>query len=57
MKGTILVVDDERNQREILGAILKSEGYNPLLRGAGGGPPDPRRENVDLVLTTSSCRG
>jgi len=36
MKGTVLVVDDERNQREILGAILKSEGYIPLL--ASGGP-------------------
>ncbi len=52
MKGTILVVDDERNQREILGAILKSEGYNPLL--AGGGEEALRileREPVDLVLT------
>jgi len=52
MKGTILVVDDERNQREILGAILKSEGYNPLL--AAGGEEALRvleREPVDLVLT------
>ena len=52
MKGTILVVDDERNQREILGAILKSEGYNPLL--AGSGEEALRileREPADLVLT------
>ncbi|HEX9205650.1 MAG TPA: sigma-54 dependent transcriptional regulator [Candidatus Deferrimicrobiaceae bacterium] len=52
MKGTILVVDDERNQREILGAILKSEGYIPLL--AGSGEEALRileREPVDLVLT------
>jgi DNA-binding NtrC family response regulator len=52
MKGTILVVDDERNQREILGAILKSEGYNPML--AGSGEEALRileREPVDLVLT------
>jgi DNA-binding NtrC family response regulator len=52
MKGTILVVDDERNQREILGAILKSEGYLPLL--ASGGEEAIRlleREAVDLVLT------
>ncbi|MBP2679694.1 MAG: hypothetical protein H6Q82_2759, partial [Deltaproteobacteria bacterium] len=35
MKGTVLVVDDERNQREILGAILKSEGYTPLLASGG----------------------
>ncbi|MBP2683931.1 MAG: Fis family transcriptional regulator, partial [Deltaproteobacteria bacterium] len=52
MKGTVLVVDDERNQREILGAILKSEGYNPLL--ASGGEEAIRlleREAVDLVIT------
>ena len=52
MKGTVLVVDDERNQREILGAILKSEGYNPLL--AASGEEALRlleREAVDLVLT------
>ena len=52
MKGTVLVVDDERNQREILGAILKSEGYIPLL--AFGGAEALRlleREAVDLVIT------
>ena len=52
MKGTVLVVDDERNQREILGAILKSEGYVPLL--ASGGAEALRlleREAVDLVIT------
>ena len=52
MKGTVLVVDDERNQREILGAILKSEGYTPLL--ASGGAEALRileREAVDLVIT------
>jgi DNA-binding NtrC family response regulator len=52
MKGTILVVDDERNQREILGAILKSEGYQPLLAGSGEEALQALdRENVDLVLT------
>ena len=35
MKGTILVVDDERNQREILGSILTDEGYRTLLAGSG----------------------
>jgi len=52
VKGTILVVDDEQNQREILGSILKSEGYTPILAGSG---PDAlralEREPVDLVLT------
>ncbi len=52
MKGTILVVDDERNQREILGSILKSEGYNPLLAGSGEEAIRVlERETVDLVLT------
>jgi len=52
MKGTILVVDDERNQREILGAILKSEGYNPLLAGSGEEALRAmEREPIDLVLT------
>jgi DNA-binding NtrC family response regulator len=52
MKGTILVVDDERNQREILGAILKSEGYNPLLAGSGEEALRTLdREPADLVLT------
>ena len=52
MKGTILVVDDERNQREILGAILKSEGYAPVLAGSGVEALRAlEREPVDLVLT------
>ncbi len=52
MKGTILVVDDERNQREILGSILRSEGYGPIL--AGSGPEALRaleKDPVDLVIT------
>src|SRR4030067_717535 len=52
MKGTILIVDDERNQREILGSILASEGYRTLLAGSGQEALDAlERENVDLVLT------
>jgi DNA-binding NtrC family response regulator len=52
VKGTILVVDDERNQREILGSILKSEGYAPLLAGSGAEALRAlEREPVDLVLT------
>jgi DNA-binding NtrC family response regulator len=52
VKGTILVVDDERNQREILGSILKSEGYSPLLAGSGAEALRAlEREPVDLVLT------
>ena len=52
MKGTVLVVDDERNQREILGAILKGEGYRPVLAGNGEEAlAAVEREPVDLVLT------
>jgi DNA-binding NtrC family response regulator len=52
VKGTILVVDDERNQREILGSILRSEGYAALLAGSGAEAMRIlEREPVDLVLT------
>jgi DNA-binding NtrC family response regulator len=52
VKGTILIVDDERNQREILGSILKSEGYSPVLAGSGTEALRAlEREPVDLVLT------
>jgi DNA-binding NtrC family response regulator len=52
MKGTILVVDDERNQREILGSILTDEGYQTLLAGSGQEALETlEREHLDLVLT------
>ena len=52
MKGTVLVVDDERNQREILGSILKGEGYRPVLPASGEEALAAlEREPVDLVLT------
>ncbi len=52
MKGSILIVDDERNQREILGQILSGEGYKTLLAGSGQEALDALdREPVDLVLT------
>jgi len=52
MKGTVLVVDDERNQREILGSILTGEGYRPVLAGSGEEAlAAMEREPVDLVLT------
>ena len=52
MAGTILVVDDEHNQREILGSILRSQGYTPVLAGSGEEALRALdREPVDLVLT------
>ena len=52
MKGTILVVDDERNQREILGSILSGEGYRTILAGSGQEALDAlERGQIELVLT------
>jgi len=52
VKGAILVVDDERNQREILGSILRSEGYSPLLAGSGQEAlRSLEKDPVDLVIT------
>lgn len=52
MKGTILVVDDERNQREILGSILSGEGYGIILAGSGQEALEVlERKQVDLVVT------
>jgi len=52
MKGTILVVDDERNQREIMGSILSDEGYGIILAGNGQEALEVlKRKQVDLVLT------
>ena len=52
MTGTILVVDDERNQREILGSILRSEGYGPVLAGSGHEALRAiEKDPVDLVIT------
>ncbi|HEY3490353.1 MAG TPA: sigma-54 dependent transcriptional regulator [Candidatus Deferrimicrobiaceae bacterium] len=52
MTGTILVVDDEHNQREILGSILRSQGYATILAGsAEEALRAVEREPVDLVLT------
>ncbi len=52
MKATILIVDDERNQREILGSILRNEGYRTVLAASGQEALEAlEREQVDLVLT------
>ncbi|HWI41803.1 MAG TPA: sigma-54 dependent transcriptional regulator, partial [Verrucomicrobiae bacterium] len=45
MSGSILVVDDEKGQREILGTILRKEGYGVTLVPGG-------REALDLLATT-----
>jgi DNA-binding NtrC family response regulator len=52
VKGRILVVDDERNQREILGRILEGQGYVTVLAAGGGEALRAlEKEPVDLVVT------
>jgi DNA-binding NtrC family response regulator len=51
-KGRILVVDDEKHQRDILEMILRSEGYEPGTAGNGRQALQALREHpYDLVLT------
>jgi two-component system, NtrC family, response regulator PilR len=58
MTGSILVVDDEKGQREILTAILTKEGYR--IVDAPGGREALQRlkvEEFDLILTDLKMQG
>jgi len=58
MKGTILVVDDEKGQREILKAILEAEGYNVGTASSGKEALDAiQKTNFDLVITDLKMPG
>ncbi|MFC1538123.1 sigma-54-dependent transcriptional regulator [Candidatus Latescibacterota bacterium] len=46
MKAIVLVVDDEKNQREMLGRYLKRKGYEVLLTSSG-------REALDIIKTNT----
>ncbi len=51
-KGSILVVDDEASQRDILRAILGAEGYTVAIAPAGAEALKQARDrHFDLVLT------
>ena len=51
-KGRILVVDDEKHQRDILEMILESEGYEIVTAGTGRQARDAfRTHGFDCVLT------
>jgi len=59
--GTILVVDDERDIREVLRDILEDEGYEVLLAANGAqalallaGLPHPRVVILDLIMPVMS---
>lgn len=58
MTGTILVVDDERGQREILGLILKKEGYRvTAVAGACEARQRLELEEYDIILTDLKMQG
>jgi CheY-like chemotaxis protein len=51
MGETILIVDDEKEQREIASDILKKLGYNVTTIPSGEGAVDlMRKESVDLIV-------
>ena len=52
MKGRVLVVDDERHQRDILRMILEGEGCETAVAGtARQALTAARSETFDIVLT------
>ncbi len=58
MKGHILVVDDEKGQRDILHAILQKEGYGiTTVSGAREAIEQLEREEFDVVLTDLKMKG
>ena len=58
MKGAILVVDDEKGQREILKTILEAEGYD-VAAAAGGldALQKVQKNRFDLVITDLKMPG
>ncbi|HYR03232.1 MAG TPA: response regulator, partial [Syntrophobacteria bacterium] len=58
MAGSILVVDDEKGQREILQTILAREGYRVVaLPGAREAQVRLDEEEFDLILTDLKMQG
>jgi DNA-binding NtrC family response regulator len=58
MSGNILIVDDERGQREITQAILQRAGYTAATVGSGRGALDLfRQSEFDLILTDLKMQG
>src|SRR5512136_44097 len=58
MTGSILIVDDEKGQREILSTILQKEGYR-IVDAPGGREALERlkEEEFDLILTDLKMQG
>lgn len=52
MKGTILVVDDEKNQREIIADFLTDHGFSVILASDGREALDLyTRDHIDLIIS------
>ena len=52
MKAAVLVVDDEKNQREMLGRYLRKKGYEVHLSSSGFEALDVIKENTIEILIT-----
>ncbi|MBI5587492.1 MAG: sigma-54-dependent Fis family transcriptional regulator [Deltaproteobacteria bacterium] len=58
MEGTVLVVDDEKGQREILKTILEAEGYDVGTASGGSEALTAiQKNNFDLVITDLKMPG
>ncbi len=58
MRGAVLVVDDEKGQREILKTILESEGYDAGVAASGAEAiAAVQKNNFDLVITDLKMPG
>jgi two-component system, NtrC family, response regulator PilR len=58
MNGSILIVDDEKGQRDILSAILGKEGYRVLaVPGGREALEELERAEFDLLLTDLKMQG
>jgi len=58
MTGSILIVDDEKGQRDILSAILAKKGYKILaVQGAREALQELERAEYDLLLTDLKMQG
>lgn len=58
MKGTILAVDDDKGQREILKAILEAEGYDVGVASGGADALSAVQKNrFDLVISDLKMPG
>ena len=58
MAGYILIVDDEKGQREILNTILQKEGYRAVdVPGAREALERLAKEDFDLILTDLKMQG